>query len=72
MSFDAAKSLRALVGMPPHCQRVADAAAKEIDRLRVENAELRACFSAATADWSFAQVNKVIVDAKKYVSPKHD
>lgn len=71
MSFDAAKSLRALVGQPAHCRRVSEAAATEIDRLRLENAELRACFNAATVDWSFEQVNKVITDAKNYVSPKN-
>lgn len=43
-------------------------AAKEIERLRIENAELNACFSAATADWTFSQVNKVITDAKAYVT----
>lgn len=67
MAFDAARNLRALENLSPYGRRVADAAAKEIDRLRIENAELRACFNAATADWSFARVNKVIADAKKYL-----
>lgn len=67
MSFDAARELRTLQNLSPCARRVADAAAKEMDRLRIENAELLACFSAATFDWSFSQVNKVIGDAKKYV-----
>ena len=72
MSFDAAKELRVLVDLSGHARRVTAAAAKEIERLRTENAELRACFNAATVDWSFEQVNRVITDAKNYVSPKND
>lgn len=67
MAFDAARELRTLQNLSPWGRNVTKAAAKEIDRLRLENSELRACFSAATVDWSFDQVTKVITDAKKYV-----
>jgi hypothetical protein len=72
MAFDVVRELHALENLSPYARRISEAAAKEIDRLRIENAELRACFSAATVDWTFSQVQKVIVDAKNYVTPKHD
>lgn len=43
----------------------------EINRLRTENAALRACFSAATVGWSFDQLKAAITAAKKYVSTTH-
>lgn len=49
-----------------------EAAAAEIERLRTENAELRACFATTTFGMPFEQVSKIISDAKAYVATLAD
>lgn len=40
---------------------------EEADRLRRENLELRACFSAASQNLSSKEVSKIVADAKDYI-----